>query len=198
LTKVVTPIGLSYYIFYGFMSGLRQSKDLRALLHASGYTQAQTAQEADIIIAHSAGCWMVSDDLQPKLTLYVGMPLQPGNARKIIRKAKNRNKQDVLESSVNGPRIQRLHRFYLFTQPRRNIKIITKAKHFMRLPDFVQGKTVFVINKNDPWPDSKKLLFAIENLPFTFVCLEGSHTPIWHQPKQYVALINQYAAELLA
>jgi len=70
----------SYFISYGLGGGSWHSRGFQRLLGRSGYWPVE-ANESDVIIAHSAGCWLIPPTAKPKLVIYVGLPLasdQPG------------------------------------------------------------------------------------------------------------------------
>jgi hypothetical protein len=189
----------TYHIFYGFFGGQAHGREMRHLLHAAGLRKATSAQAADIIIAHSAGCWRVTDDLRPKLTLFIGMPLQPGKAYETFRTAVRGNKADHATNPRRGKKIQSLNMLYMALQPRRSLHIIRKGSSYMEQPIKTNpqtNQTVFIKNADDPWPNSPLLDKALESLPYSFISLPGSHVNIWHRPERYVAIIKHYATLL--
>lgn len=67
------------YIEYGWPEGKWHGKLLTKSLIASGYVMATSSSEADIIIAHSAGCYMIPPDSKAKVMLLIGIPNWPKN-----------------------------------------------------------------------------------------------------------------------
>lgn len=74
-TSSETKVGLRYAISYDLAGGLVHAREINKLLCQSGYEAAVTMDEADIIIAHLAGCWLIPESAKPKMVLYVSMPL---------------------------------------------------------------------------------------------------------------------------
>jgi hypothetical protein len=185
---------MTYHIFYGFVSGQAHGKEFRKLMRTAGFKLAKSAHKADIIIAHSAGCWRVRDDLAAKLVVFVGMPLQSGKAPRTFRRAVYGNRIDHRSQPRRGVRIMALNSWYALSQPVRNAKIIRYGDGYMEAPINTNSQALFIHNKHDPWPESPLLGEAIESLPYSFVSLPGGHINIWHHPEWYVDIIKQYAS----
>jgi hypothetical protein len=189
---------LSFAYSYGFTEGKVHSRKLTKQLIKAGYRLETNYADADLIIAHSAGCWYKLDGLKPKLMVFVGMPLPNKNAgavwlesNKISAKAllKHGRLLKFLKSIVYNV-------MYLLRHPRRNFDIVRKAQHAMP-PRFKDTLTVFVINKHDPWPQSQRLNGLLAAEPWSFIGLDGTHNNLWHEPEKYIKIIDHYA-ELLA
>ena len=85
--------------------------------------------------------------------------------------------------------------FYALTQPLRSREIIRIAKS-SKATIATCANTVFIANKNDPWP--KPALFSdyAHQHDWSYLGLTGSHTDIWEHEDRYVAIINHYAGLL--
>jgi hypothetical protein len=159
-----------------------------ALLKASGHLPA-AVEQADIIIAHSAGCWLIPKSAKPRLIIYVGMPLSQAKPLRTWRRAiLNNYRQGVLQN-LQGLLIST---YYLLRQPRRNSKIWHMAKDAQ--PVIFSGvMSVFIANHDDPWPHAAKLHQYLAEQDWSFISLPGSHDDIEHHSERYVAIINHYA-----
>jgi hypothetical protein len=49
----------TYSIYYGFSKSKLNAKGLREVLKKTGYDESDTLDTADIIIAHSGGCYLI-------------------------------------------------------------------------------------------------------------------------------------------
>lgn len=188
---------LSYFISYGFLGGKPHSKHMRQLLEARGFVPASSMQAADIIVAHSAGCWLLKDFMRAKLILLVGMPLQHGHTARMFMKANKANGQVFWRNHHlwHGMRIFFWSTAYGILQPRRNIRIVHSTnKRTNAFPIFSpKQQVVFVANHFDPWPHSPELRELVASQPFAFLSMPDSHDNIWEMPGYYVEVLEHYA-----
>lgn len=183
---------LKYAISYGLAGGNLHSRHFRKAMVEAGF-QHVAKDEADIIIAHSAGCWLIPKNSSPQLVLYVGMPLANQKPSVTWRKAlKSGYSNNSLRRNL---KISSKNTFYSLTQPRRNIRIIRQASNF-EPSTFKGARNIFIANHFDPWPQGPKLGSFIDDHNWAFLNLEGSHDNIWDNPERYVAIIKQYAGLL--
>lgn len=179
----------TYFISYGLGGGPWHSRAFRRLLGRSGYQLSQV-NEADIIIAHSAGCWLIPPTAKPKLVIYVGMPLaadQPGRTLTQANLASLRHGR--LPGSVAG-KLKNI--YYWLRQPRRNLAIAQHPE--IGQPVYFDGvPAVFLANHYDPWPKSEKLADFMDDHPWAFISLAGAHDDIWQHPEPYIRIIEAYA-----
>lgn len=182
---------LTFAINYGFASGPVHSKKLRKLAAQAGFKPAPITK-ADIVIAHSAGCWLLPSDIRPKLIIYVGMPLATGRAQHIWLRAnlasfKEGNTRHNLSTRVKNT-------YYGLRQPRRNLRIVREAKHKIGHPTlFSNVLAVFIANRRDLWPksDTRQAALLAEQ-QWAFISLPGNHDDIWEKPERYVAIMEHY------
>lgn len=69
-------------ICYGFVGGPLHAKDFRERLNRAGFNLVSDPSDAEIVIAHSAGCWLIPQNIKPKLLIYIGMPLTNARAHR--------------------------------------------------------------------------------------------------------------------
>jgi hypothetical protein len=185
---------LSFAVSYGFLGGPAHSRRLRKLLRQRGYVQAQTAEQADIVIAHSGGCWLIPKSASPKLLVFVGMPLSEAHPHQTFKDARQKNIQAFMYNFhlLRGLAIGFYSLYYWLIQPTRNRDIVRRAK---TAPDVTSQAetTVFIANRDDPWPHSARLAQYLGNHNWVFLSLPGSHNDIWEYSERYVAIIDHYA-----
>ncbi len=179
---------LTYAVSYGFAGGPLHSRKMDRLLQASGYVSVD-AQEADIIIAHSAGCWFIPNSAQPKIVLYVGMPLAQDNPWQTWLTANVNHRRNGLLLNVQ---LWFKNMYYASLQPRRNIKIVRMGKRAQSV--ILPGvRAVFIANQHDPWPRADILGRYLDKHSWAFISLPGTHDDIWLHPERYTSIINHYA-----
>ena len=177
----------TFAICYGFMEGTDHGKKLSRLLEKNGYRKAKKSS-ADIIIAHSAGCWLIPPDANPKIVVYIGMPLVMARPTKTWINAS-------LTSLMHDPIIRNLNvrlknTYDGMAHPIRNLQIMRQPK-IAQPVIFPQAKSIFIANRYDPWPKGQYLDSLIENKPWAFIGMPGAHEHLWEEPKSYVAIIKK-------
>jgi hypothetical protein len=185
--------GPTYFISYGFLGGAGHSRRLRRLLTASGYHPAKSMNEADIIIAHSAGCLLLEAHVQAKLILLIGMPLADGPGwRTFIRATQGL----VQKHFLKWPPLALSSAFHGLTQLQRSLMIATNIKK-LPLPEH-DTHIIFIANRYDPWPKSRQLDELLDKKLWAFASLPGIHDDIYVHPEHYTAIINHYGPDILA
>ncbi len=197
MANTKSPEILTFALSYGFVEGSAHGRKISKLLKRAGFTQANSLTEADIIIAHSAGCWLIPDNAQPKLMLYIGMPLPFTSAQKIWLEANWLSIKSVLAKGHVFKMLRGgiLNTYYALRHPRRSRDIIRGAK--TSTPTiFTDATTIFIANRYDPWPQSKRLFDYLKSENWAFISLPGAHNNIWQHPAYYVEIVKNYAALL--
>lgn len=189
---------LTFALSYGFVEGAAHGRKISRMLKKAGFEPAKSLAKADVIIAHSAGCWLLPENAKPQLMIYIGMPLPLTSAQKLWLKANWMNIKSFLAKGhvLKMFRVAALNTYYALRHTRRTIDIIQGVK--TAKPTVFKGAlTIFIANQHDPWPHSAKLSDYIEREDWTFLSLPGAHNNIWIHPAYYVDIIKNYA-ELLA
>jgi hypothetical protein len=184
---------LSFFISYGFICGAKHGKELVKLLQSAGFRQAGDRSSADIIIAHSAGTWKISDR-SPKLVLYIAVPLlQKYPLFTFIRSGL----QDIKafcrpENMKRGIVFSAKATYYSLRNPLRNFGLM-KIGSKGRPQRVARTRTVFISNQNDPWQRSAQIDSYLANEDWAFIAMPGCHDDLWLNPDHYVEIINHYA-----
>lgn len=186
ITNLKSEQKLTFAIAYGFTGGPRHSQQMRRHLHQLGYREA-SLQTADILIIHSAGGWLLSPSLRPKIVIYVGMTLAP-TIRTYWSLRHDRRHANAL--------IQRNKSYYARKQPLRNLLIILRALT-SRTVILNAEQSILIANQHDPWVRGTALDELIASQDWAFISLPGGHDDILEHPDLYVAIID-YHARLLA
>lgn len=184
----------TYIISYGLLGGPLAGRRLRKLLAAAGYTLSTDTKQADIVLAHSAGCWQL-DNTKARLFILIGLPLAAPGLHTSFRTNKARTLEYIKHGHLlAGLEMTGMNLFYGLAQTRRNYAIIHNAKRsqtaFKAPP---KGQIVLIINQHDPWPQGDKLQMYLRDGNWSFISLPGSHDDIWENPDRYIAIINHYA-----
>jgi hypothetical protein len=186
---------LTYAISYGFLGGPAHSRQMRKRLRKLGYVQAPSIKRADIVIAHSAGCWLVPPSASAKLLVYIGMPLVQAYPHQTFKAARRQNIRAFIRHFHlwRGITIGFYSFCYGLVQPRRNRNIIRGAKQARTATELPGAHTVFIANRDDPWLYSDSLRTYTKTRDWAFIGLPGSHNDIWEYSERYSAIIDHYA-----
>jgi len=183
---------LSYALCYGLMGGSMHGRKFDRAMRQHGY-RLKPANEADVIIAHSAGCWLIPKKARPKLIMYIGLPLNNTDPRRTLNEASRLMRQhDTRRNSFHRTTISIL---YGVIQPRRNIRIIRMAKAAKPII-FPNVPVVFIVNRYDPWLSPELLKQYTDIMPWSFINLPGSHDDVKYSPDRYAEIIDHYAGLL--
>ena len=167
-------------IIYGWPEGNWHGKAMRQYLRQNGYEVTANPQTADVIIAHSAGCFLLPQNSQAKLVLLIGMPLQTGQnlAKSTLQKIELEPKDWwwLKKSCFNT--------FYLFTKPVRWIKM-NRAWN-KPLPKYKNAKYLLICNLMDAYMDPDESQNFAKFQGWSFKTFEGQHDDLWQNPKKYV------------
>jgi hypothetical protein len=178
----------TFAISYGFMGGKRHAKKLNKRLLAAGFEPANI-DHADMIIAHSAGCWLIPEGVAPRLVLYIGMPLAQAKPREAWLEA---NLKSFHNGLLPGLHVKMIDTYYGLRQPLRNLRIVRSAK--IAQPVIItNAQAVFIAHRYDPWTRSDSLQNYIDSQDWAFIDLPGSHGTIWEKPELFVEVIKYYA-----
>lgn len=180
---------LTYAIVQGLFGRPSQGKKLGGLLERKGLRPARSAERADVIIAHSAGCWLIPEHARARLVIWDGAPLAEERGRTF------RQANLLIHKHLSpGRSIMHLSRnaYYGLRHVRQNIRIVRMSKQAGL--SVRPGTTyVFITNRYDPWPRSKQLDEFLETKDWAFISMPGTHDAIWRHPEYYAQVIDHYA-----
>jgi hypothetical protein len=177
-------------ILHGFCEGPRLSAELERALATKGFALTSDAANADIIIAHSGGCWIVPPNARAQTIVLVGLTFWPGKplatrmTRKIIRDIATSKRQHRLKAF--GAKTLQNGRY--FWQMQRNVQMF-RARDGRGLQTLHAQRVIVLRNRNDAFCTSD--IYNWQPLSnAAFVSLPGEHDDIWQRPKRYVDVLS--------
>ncbi len=135
---------MTVFIAYGWPEGRWHGKQFRKALQDSGYQISEKPEDADVIVAHSAGCYMLPAELKAKVILLIGLPNWPS---KPLTKCTS-EKVSLEQKDTYWFKKTFWYIVYAVLQPIRLYKVYKTYKR-KYLPDFNQGHAVLVHNQQD-------------------------------------------------
>lgn len=180
-------------LIHGWAEGPWQSSQFASELQKQGLELADSPKQADIIFAHSAGCYLVPKRLKARLVILVGLPYWPGKPQALsvleklaLEAAHHKRRQDLgwfLNKVAHNI-------WYIFTKPVDFIRYY-KNRALMNLPTAALNRQVILIrNASDRFchPEIMKLLQQIK--AYEYVELPGLHDDCWITPDPYIRIIK--------
>lgn len=176
-------------ILYGFCEGRHLAKPALGVFEAAGYRIVHDPKQADTIIAHSGGWYLLPKGLADQHIIIVGPTYWSGKS--IVRALIQKNRNDF--RLHRGDRNLRtwLRKFswnviYFWNMPN-NLRML----HGRKGGTFWHAKNVTLVrNREDSFctPDLASLPFVH---PPRFIELPGQHDDIWLHPRRYVYILEQ-------
>ncbi len=182
---------LTVAIIHGWAEGEWQSRQFRQQLHEAGYQLSNDVRQADVIFAHSSGCYLVPVEAKAKVIILVGIPYWPKRwlltsvITKFINEVTIYRQKRRLDWWIN----KTIHNvWYIVTRPQASLDVITKH-NLTNLPEGSRHKVLVVRPTGDTFthPDIKQLL---SSHAFSFITIPGTHDDCWLEPLEYIQLIQ--------
>lgn len=172
-------------ISYGFAEGHMQGKQLIKLLRQNGLSVTRKLTEADAIIAHSGGCYLLPEVGKAKVVMLIGFPYwtdkhpKQGLKEKLALEIKDR--YWLKKTFFNS--------IYFVAWPRRWYRM-WHAFQGANLPKATSFSSVISIrNENDPFMHPVESEVLAQERGWKVHKLAGGHDDLWHNPEQYVDIL---------
>lgn len=187
-----TPL---YFIAYGWSEGPWHSRKIRKSLEEKGFGHASTAVDADIIIAHSLGCYLIPRGHRAKVIILIGLPYWPGRP---VPLSVLRNTVENIRSSVRDGSAWWLNKllhnlWYILVRPSASYDALTQRR-LAFLPKARSSQHILLIRNSDDafcHPHIEKML--PDDLGYAYLDMaEKLHEDCWLNPDPYVKLIEKY------
>ena len=182
------------FIVYGWSEGPWQSRKMRHLLEERGFEVTEQAVDADVIIAHSLGCYLVPPSAKDKLIILIGLPYWPG--RPVIVSIFLNALENLKSSWRDGSWwLNKLahNLWYILVKPSSTYYAVTR-RHLSYLPRaHASQRVVLVRNADDIFchPDIAQML--PDKLDYEYIDMpEKLHEDCWLNPTPYIKLAEKY------
>jgi hypothetical protein len=184
-------------IVYGFCEGPRIGERFEQAFRRAGFSLVREPRRADIIVAHSGGCFELRGGLEQKLVVYIGLPYHPGTTmlgalgRKIWRDFRAYRRSRSVAAWLGKTWWNMLY-FWNFAHNWR----MWRGRQAAAWRD--APHVVLIRNEYDPFCTP-----AAGSIPFihtpAVVLMPGQHDDCWLRPQPYVhAIQSSYGDVLLA
>lgn len=180
-------------IRYGFTEGTWHGKKFRRMLRERGHQIVQEERLADIVIAHSGGCFDMPPLKESAILMFINPPYWP--ERPLRRRASDMTRQLARAIRPGNQPFYHTHKTarnlgYLVRHARTNHEMMRRAITFNLADEINHMPTILVRNSNDPWltPDLDGLQQRYPQL--RIARLPGDHDDCWLHPEPYIHLLE--------
>ncbi|HSX08145.1 MAG TPA: hypothetical protein VLG11_04600 [Candidatus Saccharimonadales bacterium] len=161
---------------------------------AHGWRVTSRASEADVVVAHSGGCWIVPETNATKTILLANPPcdykgsLLHNTNRKVALDYKAHKKAHDLgvfarKHFWNG--------VYFFTHVPRHLAMFKlTARYKAALPSLHAQKIIVTSTKGDPWTGNISLHNIATHPGYCFLSMPDGHDDLWLHPERYLDIIE--------
>ncbi len=176
-------------ILYGWAEGAGHAKHLRTSLRAHGFHITRKPEEADIIIAHSGGIFLLPSNMRAELVMLIGVPYWPG--KRPIKSLLDKIRFELKNRSNSRYLIRKIlfNCIYIASKPIHHYRIWISWKK-KRYPSSSEASFLAVRNKHDVFTNHKDVLNLASDNNWNVVSLYGQHDDLWLNPENYIRLIK--------
>lgn len=181
------PNNLTVAIVYGFAEGKWHGRKLRRELSNAGFRFTHDLQAADIVIAHSAGCYLLPPDMNARLIVHSGYTYWSG--------------RKLLDSLLQNLRLEYQQHGFIkwFVRCTINDLYMLNLSHTIRTvrgwPNRVQflknlqtTRHVFICSRHDPYCQPRQLMQHTRQ-EHTYISTAGNHNALWDDPANYTIVL---------
>ncbi|HET9850755.1 MAG TPA: hypothetical protein VFP35_04010 [Candidatus Saccharimonadales bacterium] len=159
-----------------------------------GWELASEPDKADIVIAHSSGCYSLPKLGKTNLTILIGPPYDPGRSifmciwQNIIGDLPSQLRWWGLAKLV---RVRLANCWYALRYPLRHIKIWRSLRQTFLIA-VENSETLVIRNNSDAFCSEQIKILVKDYKNIRLVELAGLHEDCWIHPKTYVALLARF------
>lgn len=181
-------------IIEGFSGGPINTRRFREELSEAGFKVIKNRQEADIIVAHSAGIYAVPINARAGLLMLIGPTYWPGRAllARLLKHSSDSRKYYVTKFGRRYyARKKLLELYYFFTRNRYLWLGIIHNNRLSRLEKLIskpERKIIIIRNQDDAY-SGKQIAQKIHAKNVKFIEMPGIHDDYYENPKPYVQLL---------
>lgn len=188
-TDASTPTTVA--IIHGWAEGKRLSKRFADILTKRGFKVVNDPAVADVVFAHSLGCYLLPPDSKARRVLLVGVPLVPTErlpvalVRKLAKEARHHRAHDEL-----GWWYKKLaYGFWCAVTKPHHIYYLFSKRNSTYLPNADDRRVLVVRPTDDPFMPAETN-HLLEKRGYRRVELEGMHDDCWLDPEMYADLLE--------
>jgi hypothetical protein len=181
------------HVIYGFAEGPWHGRRFRRELADQGLKTTDQPEQADIILGHSGGCYLLPPANPDQLVVLINPPYWPGKLL-VISALQSLWWNAETYTKENSYTFWAQKTFwnvvYTLAHLRKSIYIAKEAWQHGLQTALRSRRTLIIRSSHDPWlaPNAKQLLQQYAD--FQYKELKGVHDDCWLHPSPYVEVIK--------
>ncbi|MBI2592163.1 hypothetical protein HYW36_01670 [Candidatus Saccharibacteria bacterium] len=179
-------------ILHGWAGGKWHVRRFVKALKDSGFELGTRQANADIIVAHSTGCYRLKENTDAKLVVLIGPPYWPSKSilHRLLRKKGHDTHHQLRNEGVLFTINKLLFEIiYVIIKPSYSF-IALKHHRYLHCLDLLENKEVILIRNEEDYfcsPEIKDRLKKYSNV--RYIELPGGHDDFMTNPKPYIDLL---------
>ncbi len=189
---------ISVAVVPGLAGGTMQMGRLTRAMRRAGFTVVKNPAEADVVLAHSAGCYGLPAIQSHQKLILVNPPYWPGKT--VGERGKKRLRTLLYYRKYNYKMFDWMQKnawgiFYVLRDQERTRQIFRTADQF-DLPTVISGHPVVLVrNDDDDWLTNDLDELQVAHSRLRIERLPGDHDDLLVNPGPYVSLVHSLFAE---
>ena len=179
-------------IAHGWAGGKWHVRRFLKALKQNGFEERKRIANADVIVAHSTGCYRLKENNNAKLILLIGPPYWPTKSilHRLLKKkghdTRHRLRNEGLLFTINKLLFEII---YVIIKPSYTF-IALKHHRYLHFLELIKNKRVILIRNEEDFLCSPEIEQAVKNYEnVCYVELPGGHDDFMTNPGPYVDLI---------
>jgi hypothetical protein len=183
----------SIWLVYGFGEGPWHGRQIWPTLKSAGYIPALKANDADIIIAHSAGCFYLPDSQKPQQLVLIDPPYWPDKsvALSFLQKTYLDLQASITQHRIRYWLRKTLWNLYYILQDIPKVISIIRQSRLNNLKRLLRHNYVTIVrHQYDAFctPEIDRHFDRDQNV--RFISVTGQHDDCWHDPDVLIPVIQ--------
>ena len=187
-------MGKTVAILHGWAGGNWHVKRFVKALAEEGFRVIKNSKEADVIIAHSTGCYRLRESSSANVILLLGPPYWPSRSilRRLLKKKGHDTRQRINDQGV----LFTINKFlfeiiYVIIKPSYSF-IALKNHRYLHFLDLLENKKVVLIRNEEDYSCSSEIEAAIKKYKnVRYISLPGGHDDFMTNPAPYIGLMRK-------
>lgn len=184
----------TFHIIPGFSEGRWHMRQLVEELEAAGFEQTPLANDADIVITHSGGCYLLPTKTRDQIIVLIGPAYWPG--KPLVLGLVQKLRGDFNNFSKQGKVSYWLKKnfwnfLYIWRDLLRAGTMSLRVWRHNFNEVLTENPIVIIRNQNDSWCSPNIGDYLDKSKKYSFHSLPGEHDDCWYNPTPYVQIIKQ-------
>ncbi|MDO8591433.1 MAG: hypothetical protein Q7R60_00710 [bacterium] len=181
-------------ILHGWAGGWWHAREFTQVLNENGLRVIKNASAADVIFAHSTGCYRVPEDNKAELIILQGPPYWP--SKSILHRLFMKKGHDIKLRVRDRGILFTVNKFiweviYVVIKPG-YMFVAVKNHRYLHFLDLLKDKKAILVRNEEDYFCSPEIEEAIKEYKnVRYVSLPGGHDDFMTNPQPYIDLIRK-------